>query len=71
MRTGDTKLILPALKALEPYKRLMRDFARVDKILEGQIKKMIRDIEEWKTGGPDEPYRAYKIIDGKIAYKSG
>ena len=71
MRTGDTKLILPALKALEPYKRLMRDFARVDKILEGQIKKMIRDLEAWKTGGPDEPYRAYKIIDGKIAYKSG
>jgi hypothetical protein len=71
MRSGDTKLILPALKATDAYKTLVRDFARVEKILEGQIKKMIRDLEAWKSGSGDEPYRAYKIIDGKIAYKSG
>ena len=71
MRSGDTKLILPALKAMDAYKSVMLNFARVDKILEGQLKKMIRDLEAWKSGGPDEPYRAYKIIDGKIAYKRG
>ena len=71
MRGGDVKLILPALQAMDAYKTLMREFVQVQKILEGQIKKMVRDLDAWKGGGGDEPYRAYKIIDGKIAYKSG
>lgn len=71
MKAGDTKLILPALRDTDAFKSLMREFAAVGKILEGQISKMIRDLEAWKNGGRDEPYRAYKIIDGKIAYKSG
>jgi len=31
---------------------------------------MIRDLDAWKGSNPDEPFRAYKIIDGKVAYKS-
>ena len=71
MKGGDVKLILPALQAMDACKTLMREFVRVQKILEGQIKKMVRDLDAWKSGGGDEPYRSYKIIDGKIAYKSG
>ena len=71
MRSGDTKLILPALHATDAYKSLMRDYPRMQKVLEGQVKKMIRDLDTWKNGGKDEPYRHYKVIDGVIAYKSG
>ncbi len=71
MRSGDNKLILPALQATDAYKSLMRDYARIQKVLEGQVKKMIRDLDTWKNGGPDEPYRHYKVIDGVIHYKSG
>ena len=71
MRAGDTKRILPALKSMEIYETVMREHSDVRAILEGQIAKMIRDLEAWKNGGPDEPYRAYKIIDGKVAYRRG
>ena len=71
MRSGDFELILPALKAMDAYKTLMHTFPRIERLLEGQLKKMIRDLEAWKSGGRDEAYRAYKIIDGKVAYKSG
>jgi hypothetical protein len=71
MRSGDFELILPALKAMDAYKTLMHTFPRIEKLLEGQLKKMIRDLEAWKSGGRDEACRAYKIIDGKVAYKSG
>jgi hypothetical protein len=71
MRSGDFELILPALKAIDAYKTLMHTFPRIERLLEGQLKKMIRDLEAWKSGGRDEAYRAYKIIDGKVAYKSG
>jgi hypothetical protein len=71
MRSGDHKLILPSLQAMDAYKSLMRDYPRMQKVLEGQVKKMIRDLDTWKNGGPDEPYRHYKVIDGVIHYKSG
>jgi hypothetical protein len=71
MKAGDTRLILPALKREDVYRALINDYAGVKAILEGQISKMIRDLEAWKSGGADEPFRAYKIIDGKVAYKSG
>jgi hypothetical protein len=71
MRLGDFELILPALKAMDAYETLMHTFPRIERLLEGQLKKMIRDLEAWKSGGRDEAYRAYKIIDGKVAYKSG
>ena len=71
MRNGDARLILPALQGLDSYTTLVRDHAQIKKIIEGQIKKMICDLDEWKRGGPDEPYNQYKIIDGAVAYKSG
>ena len=71
MKGGDVKMILPALKKTEAYKDLMRDYAGVIDILNSQIAKMCSDLEAWNKGGPDEDFRAYKIIDGKVAYKSG
>ena len=71
MRAGDTKLIMPVLEAMDAYTKLMRDFPHVKGIMEGQLMKMIRDLEAWKNGGRDESYREYKIIEGKVAYKSG
>jgi hypothetical protein len=41
------------------------------KTQDGQLKRMISDLENWKSGGADEPYRDYKVIDGKVSYKSG
>jgi len=71
MKGGDFKLILPALKETEAYHELLRDYAGVKNILNGQIAKMCSDLEAWENGGPDESFRAYRVIDGKVAYKNG
>lgn len=71
MRGKDNSSILPALLASDAYKTLIRQFSSVSKVLEGQIKRMIGDLEAWKSGGAEEPYRAYIVDGGKVAYKSG
>jgi len=71
MREGDLKCILPALKETDAYKELLRDYAGVANILNFQIAKMCSDLEAWQKGGPDEDFRAYKVIDEKVAYKNG
>jgi hypothetical protein len=71
MKGGDTKLILPKLHATDAYISLMTTYAGVKKLLDGQILRMIRDLDAWKSSGPEEQFRSYKIIDGKVAYKSG
>jgi hypothetical protein len=68
---GDTKRILPALKSMDAYKTLMNKFPDVKGIWEGQINIMIRDLEAWKNEDSTALFRAYKIMDGKVAYKSG
>jgi hypothetical protein len=69
---GDTELILPALECMDAYKALMNKFPPdVKDLLEGQINIMIRDLEAWKNGDSTALFRAYKIMDEKVAYKSG
>lgn len=71
MKECELKRIPLALKDTDAYQELLRDYADVANILNSQIVKMCSDLEAWKKGGPDEDFRAYKVIDGKVAYKNG
>jgi hypothetical protein len=70
-RSVDSTLILSALKNSEAYITIMREYADIKSILAEQIAQMVRDLDIWKKGGANEPFKAYKIQGDEIAYKSG
>ena len=70
-RSVDSTLILSALKNSESYITIMREYADIKSILAEQIAQMVRDLDIWKKGGANEPFKAYKIQGDEIAYKSG
>jgi len=68
----DIKGILPALKITDAYSDLFLKFGHIKNILDGQIAKMCNDMVAWKNSETalDQPFRDYKIEEGRIAYKT-
>jgi hypothetical protein len=71
MREQPFNAILQAIKGMDQHGALMQEYAAVSKLIDGQIEQMIHDLGAWKSSSEVELYRCYKMIDGKVAYKSG
>jgi len=72
LKGDDIKGILPALKKTDAYCELFQKYGHIQNILDGQIAKMCHDLAAWKNSETrlDQPFRDYKIIEDRIAYKT-
>jgi hypothetical protein len=70
MRQQSLNSTLQAIQGMGEYSTLVHQYAGVKKLIDGQIMKMLRDLEEWKSGTSTTSH-PYKMQDGKVAYKNG